>query len=137
MHPQGGSNPQNETPLVIWEGGAGEERLQFRFVPVPGEGHYGYIENVQTKRIVHPESGYTPPDNGTRLVFHEDRHIGALFMYDSVDNVFIHKQGKTWHPRSGSGFPGDGTELVMWDGSHKGSTFVPVNASIEEINIYP
>ncbi len=92
---------------------------------------------MQTKRIVHPESGLDAPGNGTRLVYHSDRHVGALFMYDSLRKVFVHKSGKNWHSESGKDYPGDGTNIVLWDDVHEGAQFEPVDSSSDLIDIYP
>ncbi len=137
VHPNSGTNPPNKDPLVVWNGGVGENKIQHQFVAVPGEGHFGYIEHMQTKRIVHPESGLNAPNNGTKVVYHSDRHVGALFMYDSVRKLFVHKGGKNWHPNSGQIYPNDGTEVVLWDGEHEGAQFEPVDSSSGLIDIYP
>ena len=36
--------------------------------------------------------------NDTHLVYHEDRHHGALFEFDEEDYVIKHIGGKIWHP---------------------------------------
>ncbi len=105
IHPESGNNPQNGTKLIVWAGALGERRIQFRFIPVEGEGHFGYIENVETGKIVHPACGLDTPVNGTGLNFHSARHRGALFAYDSLNKAIMHNQGKYWHPMSGSSYP--------------------------------
>lgn len=106
MHPSGGSsNPRNDTSLVIYDSKKDPGRLQFRFVAVDGAGHYGYIEHVSSKKVVHPKGGNLDPGNDTRLVLHSDRHSGALFGFDEVNNVILHKNGKIWHPKGGKPDP--------------------------------
>ena len=137
VHPKGGTNPGNDDPLVIYTGGAGEYRIQLQFVPVHGEGHFGYIEHMQTRRIVHPENGRSRPKNDTKLVFHEDRHVGALFMYDSIRKVLVHKSGKNWRSNSGKEYPNDDTLIVLCDREQEGARFEPVNSSLDVIDFYP
>lgn len=62
VHPYGGSDtPTNDATLVVHSEGrrreGAEYRLQFRFVAVPDAGHFGYIEHVPSKKIVHPYGG--------------------------------------------------------------------------------
>ena len=91
VHPYGGStNPDNETNLVVYGNTSNPAKLQVRFVPVEGFGHFGYIEHVARGKIVHPKGGSIDPGNDTRLVYHSDRHAGALFAFDEEDERIMH-----------------------------------------------
>lgn len=106
-----------------------EIMIQFRFIPVKGEGHFGYIENVETGRIVHPACGTEPPSNGTLLNFHSARHSGALFTYDALNDAIRHISGKYMHD--------GGTYLQLRDGLRSSSHFQCVNAHDKEIDPCP
>ncbi len=137
VHLEGGSaQPANETRLVVFQGGAGEQRLQFRFVPVEGAGKYGYIEHVPSGKVVHPQGGSITPGNGTELVLHSDRHAGALFTFDEANDRIIHRDGKLWHPWMGNPNPADGTRVVLDEGKHDVARFSFTNASLTKISPY-
>ena len=136
VRPHAEINPPDGDRLVLWNGAAGEQWIQLRFVPVSGQGHFGYIEHVQTGKIVHPQTGLDAPSKGTDLVLHSSRHVGALFMYDSFNKTFMHKSGKYWHPHSGTNYPANGTKLVLWDGLHQGSHFKFVDGSLQITDFY-
>ena len=92
VHPLGGSpQPSNGTPLVIHSAKNDPARLQVRFVVVEGFGHFGYIEHVSSRKIVHPKGGSLTPGNGTSLLYHSDRHAGALFTFDEEEEHIIHR----------------------------------------------
>ena len=66
VHPLGGSaNPSDNTRLVVYNGGFGERRLLFQFVPQPGD---GYIRHVPSGKYIHPHGGSTSPSENTPLV---------------------------------------------------------------------
>ena len=124
MHPKGGSfNPGNGTDLVVHSAKNDPGRLQYRFVPVDGAGHYGYIEHVSSGKVVHPKGGDLDPGNGTHLVLHSDRHAGALFGFDEEDTVILHKSGKRWHPKGGDPDPGNGTPVAVHSDIHDAARF--------------
>lgn len=85
---------QGLTHLVVRSGDLGEKTLQFRFIPVNGEGSFGYLEHVETGRVVQPVCGTDPPENHrTKLHLHSKRHSGALFTYDALKNAIQHISG--------------------------------------------
>ena len=114
VHPKGGSrNPGNNTRLVVNSDRDDPARLQVRFVPVPDQGRFGYIEHVASDKIVHPSGGSVKPGNNTELVYHESRHHGALFEFDEEACVIKHIDGKIWHPRGGLPKPRNDTVCVL------------------------
>ena len=138
VHPHSGSdNPENGEEAVLWTGGLGEKRLQFRFVPEPGHGHFGNIQHVPSGKYLHPKSGLTDPENGTTIVFWSGTHVGTLFAFDEVNQVIRHRRGKYMHAKSGNSMPSNGTRVVMWDGFHDGARFFFVNNLGEKISPYP
>ena len=89
VHPlQGWSQPPNDWDLVVHSDKHDPARLQFRFVPVESFGHFGYIEHVSSRKTVHPS--FTTAW-GTQLVFHSDRHAGALFAFDEENERILYK----------------------------------------------
>lgn len=126
---------QNKTYVQVHSGALGEKRIQFRFIPVKGEGHFGYLENIETGKIVHPLSATAEPKNGTVLVLHSARMRKALFAYDSLNNSIMHISGKYWHPERESSYPSDGLIIVLLNSIYSG--FKLVNESGKEINPYP
>ena len=140
VHPKGGSsNPGNDTPLVIHSDGkaGGETRLQVRFVAVPEAGHFGYIEHVPSKKIVHPKGGSLTPENDTGVLYHSDRHAAALFAFDEENERIIHRDGKIWHPKRGSPNPGDDTRVVLHNDRHDAARFYFVGTSMKRVSPYP
>ena len=124
IHPLGGEyNPPDETKLVVHSGVTKPECNQFRFVAVDGAGHFGYIEHVSSKKIVHPKGGSSNPPDQTRLVLSSGRHAGALFGFDEENNGILHRCGRYWHPSGGSTNPGDNTEVLVHSGLHDGARF--------------
>lgn len=137
VHPDGGSrNPPNETKLVVHRDKDDPERLKFRFLPVQGFGHFGYIEHVASGKIVHPSGGELYPGNNTFLIYHSDRHAGALFAFDEDDRI-IHKGGKIWHPLGGYPNPGDNTFCVLHSDAHDSAKFYFGDFNGTEISPYP
>ena len=138
VHPSGGSsNPGNDTPLVLHSDKNSPERLQVRFVPVEGFGHFGYIEHVSSGKIVHPHGGSLTPGNDTRLVYHSDRHAAALFAFDEEDERIMHRDGKIWHPLGGSPNPGNDTRCVLHSDVHDAAKFYFGNLDGTELSPYP
>lgn len=124
VHPFGGyCNPGNDTKLVLHSAKDGPERLQVRYVPVEGAGGFGYIEHVSSGKIVHPYGGSLTPGDDTPLVYHSDRHFGALFTFNVEDEYIMHKSGKYWHPYGGSPNPGNDTPCVLHHATHDGMKF--------------
>lgn len=122
---------------MVHSGALGKKRIQFRFIPVEGEGHFGYLENVETGRVVHPLSPTEAPPNETPLVFHSARMRKALFAYDSLNDAIVHIGGKYVYPLNGVNYPGDGVAVQLRDGLQAGAHFKFVNESGQEINPYP
>ena len=92
VHPLGGSSqPSDDTVLVIHGAKSNPARLQVRFVPVEGFGHFGYIEQVSSGKIVHPLGGSLSPGDNTSVVYHSARHAGALFAFDEEDEHIMHR----------------------------------------------
>ena len=125
IHPfRGSANPPDNTRLVLYTGGLGETRLQLQFIPVPGQGDYGYIKHVPSGKYVHPLGGSQNPPNGTPLVFHRGRHAACLFKFDLENDYIIQKtSGKIWHPRGGRAIPGNNTPVVLHSDRHSRATF--------------
>lgn len=138
VHPFGGSfNPENNTELVLHSSKDNPGRLQVRFVPVEGFGHFGYIEHVSSGKIVHPLGGSLTPENDTRLVYHSDRHAGALFAFDEEGEHIMHRDGKIWHPFGGSAYPDNNTPCVLHSDVHDAAKFYFGNLDGTEISPYP
>ena len=126
VHPLGGlCNPDNETPLVVHDDNHNPTRLQVRFVPAQDSDDYkfGYIEHVESGKFVHPQGGSHDPDNNTHLVYHSDKHKGALFRFDEESNEIKHISGKIWHPFEGLSKPGNDTQCVLHSDHHSGAKF--------------
>ena len=139
VHPSGGSsNPSNGTELVVHSDKNSPQRLEVRFVPVEGFGHFGYIEHVSSGKIVHPRGGKLNPGNGTKLVYHSDRHAAALFAFDEENERIVHRDGKiVWHPQGGSPNPGNGTACVLHSDIHDAAKFYFGKLDGTEISPYP
>ena len=138
VHPLGGSsNPNNDTKLVVYGSSIDPERLQFRFVPAEGFGHFGYIEHVSSEKVVHPLGGSLDPDNDTDLVLHSARHAGALFAFDVEDERIRHRSGKIWHPFHGSPYPDNDTPCVLHAGVHDAAKFYIGTLDGTPISPYP
>ena len=108
-----GDDLANKTELVVHSDKSSPARLQVRFVPVEGFGHFGYIEHVFSGLIVHPRGGSLDPRNNTQLVYHSDRHAGALFAFDEENERIMHGGGKFWYPWRGSPNPDDDKRCVL------------------------
>jgi hypothetical protein len=142
VHPKGGSrNPRNNTRLVVHSDRNDPTRLQVRFVPVQGapgcHGRFGYIEHVASGKIVHPSGGSADPGNNTQLVYHEDRHHGALFEFDEEACVIKHIGGKIWHPHGGSPNPKNDTKCVLHSDRHAAAKFYFGNIDGKPMSPYP
>ena len=138
IHPKGGSHdPHNNTRLVVHSDRNDPTRLQVRFVPVQGQGHFGYIEHVSSGKIIHPLGGSVKPGNDTHLIYHEDRHHGALFEFDEEDYIIKHIGGKIWHPHGGSANPKNDTKCVLHSDRHAAAKFYFGDISGKPISPYP
>ena len=138
VHPKGGSpNPGNDTRLVVNSAKNNPGRLQVRFVPVQGYGHFGYIEHVSSGKIVHPSGGSLDPGNDTQLVYHGDRHSGALFGFDEENYEIKHIGGKIWHPSGGSPNPGNDTVCVLHSDRHAAAKFYFGDIDGNPVSPYP
>lgn len=135
IHPKcGNCYPPNGNRLVIWSSDSMEFKLKVRFIPIEGEGQYGYIEHCASRKLVHPVTGLATIKNGTELVYHSDRHVGCLFKFDEENKTIQHRGGKFWHPKSGFDYPDQGTCVVLWDGVHKNTHFIFVDGSNNQIS---
>ena len=56
-------------------------------------------------RVANLAGGSVDPSNNTPLIYHSDRHNGALFGFDEADYKIKHTGGKIWHPSKGSPNP--------------------------------
>lgn len=138
VHPSGGSsNPGNDTELVLHSGKDNPQRLQVRFIPVQGAGHFGYIEHVTSGKIVHPYGGGLNPGDDTQLVYHSARHSGALFAFNDEDEYIMHGNGLFWHPSGGSPIPGDDTPCVLHQATHAAMKFYFGDLNGTKISPYP
>ena len=126
------------TTLVVYSGGLGLPRLQFQFEPVKGEGHFGYIKHVSSRKYVQPMEGSIIPENDTDLVLHSEKHKACLFAFDEQHKRIIHKDSwKIWHPFCGWFNPEDNTACVLHSDKHDIAEFCMVNLRGEKISVYP
>ncbi|XP_052271369.1 uncharacterized protein LOC127872078 [Dreissena polymorpha] len=98
----------------------------WRFLPVKderGKDEWGYIEHLSSGKILHPFGGGHDPWDETHLVLHRDRHRGALFKIDQVNNHIIHMSGKYVHPRFGRSDAGNYTQVTLHSNLHKHMEF--------------
>ena len=123
--------------LVVHSDKSDPERLQVRFVPVEGFGHFGYIQNVSSGEIVHPRGGSLDPWNNTGLVYHSDHHAGALFAFDEENERIVHRGGKIWRPWKGSPNPDDDTRCVLHSDVDDAGKFYFGNLDGTAISPYP
>lgn len=135
VHPLDGDNPnpRNDCELVIYEGF--HNNTIFEFDPVEGE--WGYIRHISSGKILHPFRGQLNPGNDTHIVLHQDRHAGALFAIDQVNEYIVHKGGKYIHPSGGSPNPGNSTRLVLHGDRHDAMEFVCVSFSDPNKEVMP
>lgn len=139
VHPFGGSsNPNDNTELVLYDNKDDPSRLQMRFVPKRGEGHFGYIEHVSSGKVVHPLGGRLDPVENARLVLHRDRHDAALFGFNEADKTIIHKGGhKIWHPIDGLPNPSNNTPCVLHSSENDAAKFYFGDINGDPISPYP
>jgi hypothetical protein len=126
VHPRGDSHKfKNNTSLVVHENKSDPTRLKVRFVPVHVQGHdrFGYIEHVSSGKIIHPYRGSVKPGKNTELVYHDDRHHGALFKFDEEACVIEHIGGKILHPYGGLANPSNNTVCVLHSDRHPAARF--------------
>ena len=123
--------------LVVHSGKRSPARLGVRFVPVEGFGHFGYIQNVSSGKIVHPRGGSLDPWNNTGLVYHSDRHAGALFAFDEENERIVHRGGKVWRPWRGSPNPRDNTRCVLHSDADDAGKFYFGKSDGTPISPYP
>ncbi len=129
IHPDGGV-ANHGTPLVVWEGAGAEFHLEFC------EGPWGYLVPSQnTNLCVHPEGGQINSHNGTRLLFHEDRHPGAYFTVNESSRTLMHIGGLFWHPHGGASLPGHGTGIVLWESFRDGTKFYATNGDANQLSL--
>ena len=100
-------------------------------------GHFGYIEHVSSKKIVHPRGGNLAPGDDTKVVYHSDRHAGAPFGFDEENERIMLKGGKIWHSRGGAPNPGDDTKVVLHGDVHDAARFYFVDAAMNRVSPYP
>ena len=110
---------------------------QFRFVVVDGAGHYGYIQHVSSRKIIHPKGGSVNPDNNTSLELHSTRHAGALFGFDEEDMIILHISGKIWHPSGGKANPYNNTHIILHSGCDETAKFYFASRDGKQMSPYP
>ena len=140
VHPRSDSdNPKNGTWLIICGDKNNSNRLRVRFVPVPGCGHFGFIEHTLSGKIIHPLAGSDSEDldEDTHLVYHSNRHRGALFGFDENNYEIKHIGGKIWHPRGGFPNPHDGTVCVLHRHHHAAARFYFSDINGNPMSPYP
>ena len=137
MRPRGGgNNPGNDTELVLHHSIDGAS--QFRFLAVDGGGHFGYIEHVPSKKIVHSQGSSLDPGDTTRLVLHSDKHAGALFGFDEESIVANHAQiWKDVASKGGSPNPGDDTVVELHSHEYDVSKFYFGDQNGHKMHPYP
>ena len=114
VHPYGGrEKPGDNTGLVVYTGGLGQRRLQFRFVPAPGFGHFGYIQHVTGGKYAVPYGGWDVPRDDTGIVLWWKPNYSSLFAFDEANEHIKHISGKVWHPYRGWSTPRDDTKVVL------------------------
>ena len=118
------------TKLVLHDDSGDNNSIEnrFRFVPVYGAGHCGYIEHVTSKKIVHPGGDSLTPGNGTYLVLRSatSGNSAALFGFRTIDGddiLILHKSGKMWYPEGGKPTPANGTPLVLHSDQNDATKF--------------
>ena len=141
--PIGRSTNRTELDLVVYN--TKEEKvvknLQFRFVRVKEFGHFGYIEHVESSKVVHPTK-----DN--KLVLCDEKNVNALFTFDLERYTIIHRNGRHWHINGDNPTPDGGTACLLQKyevGSNKAeSKDAPINDSakfyfgkIDAHHLYP
>ncbi|CAB3997468.1 c Gal-specific lectin [Paramuricea clavata] len=137
VHPKGGSSdPGNNTSLVLYDDRSNAGRLQVRFVPAEGSGHFGYIQHVSSGKIVHPQDGRLDCGENTHLVYHSDRHGGALFAFNEGERI-VHKGGKIWHPEGGALNPGNDTLCLLHSDAHHAAKFYFGDLNGTKMSPYP
>lgn len=102
-----------------------------------GESNFGYLESVETGRLIYPDNCKILATEGDDLVFHDGQTRAALFAYDSHNQAIMHISRKYWNPQSGRSYPHEGDIVHLWDGIHDVSHFKFVDASGKEVNPYP
>lgn len=116
------SDVKENTELVLDDNNGDEihrAENKFRFLPVDGAGHCGYIEHISSRKIVHPKGDSITPGNGTHLVLRSAADSGnaaALFGFTTIDGddiLILHKSGKMWYPEGGRPTPANGTRLIL------------------------
>lgn len=138
LHAKGGSHhPKNDTRLVLHSDKNNSNRLQVQFVPVAGHKSFGYIQHVSSGKIIHPYGGRCDPGNDTYLVYHDDRHDGALFGFDEESFEIKHISGKVWHPKGGSPNPGNDTMCVLHSDHHAAAKFYFGDINGNPMSPYP
>ena len=114
---------------MVYDGGFGEKRLQFQFVPAKGQCGVGYIKHVTSGKYIHPLGGSQNPSENTPLVLYRGYHDACLFKFDLKNDYIIHKtSGKIWHPYGGSANPGNNVGVVLHSNRHARATFYLANA---------
>ena len=135
IHP--GPGAQSGTVLVLHGNKNNPARLQVQFVPAQGYGHFGYIKHVSSGNIVHPSGGSVNPGNDTPLVYHGDKHSGALFGFNEKEYEIIHFGGKIWHPSGGSPNPGNSMVCVLHSDRHAAAKFYFGDIDGKPMSPYP
>jgi hypothetical protein len=63
-------NPDNSSDVLLNSKDKEMKDLtpfQFRFLPVQGAGHFGYIEHVASGKVVHPYGGQLEPQSEQKV----------------------------------------------------------------------
>ena len=138
VHPKGGSsNPLNDTRLVMYSGGLGEFRLQFRFEPVNGQGHFGYIRHSSGK-YVHPKGGSQNPGDDTNLVLYNGKHSACLMCFDEMNDRITQKgSNRIWYPRGGSSNPVNDASCTLHSDRQDTAKYFMADIRGNKISPYP
>ena len=119
-----------------------EDDIQFKFVPKPGTGHFGYIEHVKSGNVIATDKHVINAVNGTKLVLHTRRDHSALFGYDAANKLFFRNSYKNdnkivWRPNGGAAYPKNGTPLVVSSDIDESSQFYFGDKDGNSKNLYP
>ncbi|XP_053384951.1 galactose-binding lectin-like [Mercenaria mercenaria] len=85
------------------------------------------IKHRSSGKFFHPTGGGPHPENGTKIVLHQDIHEHMHWTFEKVTGHWGYikhvSSGKIIHPEHGSLNPGNGTKLVLHSDRHWAALF--------------
>ena len=139
-------SPRNDkspagSDLIFSSKGTG---FAFRFVPVKGAGHFGYIQLIGSGSdlFVHPNDDNTlDPEEGSSLILKQERNAGALFGFVEDDDgviLILHKaSGKAWRSKDGNPNPKENSTVALNSTALDISKFLFQDKSNKFVSPYP